>query len=129
MVGEAPCITRAAKPFTAAASVPDEMQQRTRNAIIERKVDLATLTQFNRTFFGTIHSFCVRLLRNHGHHLGLPTALDATENDDDLWAAFLRQLAERGNAELLDPVRRKLESLKTEINGHLSLAIAGEIHL
>ena len=39
----------------------------------------------------------------------------------------LTKLAERGDADLLDPVRRKLENLKSEINGHLALAIAGEI--
>ena len=39
----------------------------------------------------------------------------------------LSKLAERGDAELLEPVRRKLENLKGEINGHLALAIAGEI--
>ena len=39
----------------------------------------------------------------------------------------LSKLAERGDAELLEPVRLKLENLKSEINGHLSLAIAGEI--
>lgn len=70
----------------------DEMHQRARNAIIERKVDLTILSQFNRAFFGTIHSFCVRLLRSHGHLLGLPGKVEALENDDDLWAAFLRQM-------------------------------------
>lgn len=70
----------------------DEMHQRARNAIIESRVELAVLAAFNRAFFGTIHSFCVRLLRTHGHLLGLPAALDAVENDDELWRAFVRQL-------------------------------------
>lgn len=70
----------------------DEMHQRARNAIIERKVDLAILSQFNRAFFGTIHSFCVKLLRSHGHLLGLPGAIDAVEDDEELWTAFVRQL-------------------------------------
>lgn len=70
----------------------DEMHQRARNEIIGRRVDLATLSQFNRAFFGTIHSFCVKLLRSHGHLIGLPGAIDAVENDDELWSAFVRQL-------------------------------------
>ncbi len=70
----------------------DEMHQRARNAIIERKVDLATLSQFNRAFFGTIHSFCVKLLKSHGHLIGLPGAIDAIEDTDEIWAAFVRQL-------------------------------------
>lgn len=70
----------------------DEMYQRARNAIIEKRVGLPILTQFNRAFFGTIHSFCVRLLRSHGHLCGLPTQFEPVENDDDLWQEFVRQL-------------------------------------
>lgn len=70
----------------------DEMHQRARNAIIEQRVGLPVLTPFNRAFFGTIHSFCVRLLRTHGHLCGLPTQFEPTENDDDLWREFVRQL-------------------------------------
>lgn len=70
----------------------DEMYQRARNAIIERRVGLPILTHFNRAFFGTIHSFCVRLLRTHGHLCGLPTQFEPVENDDDLWQEFVRQL-------------------------------------
>jgi len=41
----------------------------------------------------------------------------------------LTKLSESGDADLLDQVRRKLESLKAEVNGHLALAIAGRIPL
>src|SRR5438128_8587996 len=47
----------------------DEMQQRTRQKILESGLSLEVLEAFNRAFFGTIHSFCVKLLAMHGHHL------------------------------------------------------------
>ena len=69
----------------------DEMYQRARNAIIEQRVGLPVLTQFNHAFFGTLHSFCVRLLRTHGHLCGLPAQFEPVENDDELWQEFIRQ--------------------------------------
>lgn len=70
----------------------DEMHQRARNAIIAARVGLPILTAFNRAFFGTIHAFCVRLLRAHGHLAGLPTQFEPIENDDELWTTFVRRL-------------------------------------
>ena len=69
----------------------DEMQQRARQRILEEGVSLEVLAAFNRAFFGTIHSFCVKLLRQHGHHLGLPGALDLLTEDDALWMEFVQQ--------------------------------------
>lgn len=67
----------------------DEMQQRARAAILARNKSPQVLEKFNRAFFGTIHSFCVELLRNFGHHLGLPAQFELIENDDTLWMDFL----------------------------------------
>src|SRR6476469_3131845 len=41
-------------------------------------------TAFNRTFFGTIHSFCMKLLIDFGHYLGLPAPLELVQDDDAL---------------------------------------------
>ena len=68
----------------------DEMQQRARQRILEEGVSLEVLGAFNRAFFGTIHSFCVKLLRQHGHHLGLPGMLDLLTDDDALWMEFVQ---------------------------------------
>ena len=76
----------------------DEMNQRARNEIIGRRVDLSVLTQFNRAFFGTIHSFCLRLLKNWGHYLGLPAQLELPEDEDVLWREFVLQLTEVGRS-------------------------------
>ncbi|MGZ5020275.1 MAG: UvrD-helicase domain-containing protein, partial [Chthoniobacterales bacterium] len=42
----------------------DEMQQRTRQRILQEHRSPAIHAAFNRAFFGTIHSFCMRLLMN-----------------------------------------------------------------
>src|SRR3954451_22716727 len=70
----------------------DEMQQRTRQRILEEHRSAEIQIAFNRAFFGTIHSFCMKLLTNYGHYLGLPASLDlVSEDDDDLWDAFVQQ--------------------------------------
>ena len=69
----------------------DEMQQRTRQQILEAGLPLDVVEAFNRAFFGTIHSFCVKLLASYGHHLGLPQNLELVTDDDDLWNEFVQQ--------------------------------------
>src|SRR5450432_25137 len=61
----------------------DEMQQRTRQHILEGGLSLEVIEAFNRAFFGTIHSFCVKLLAAHGHHLGLPADLELITDDEE----------------------------------------------
>jgi ATP-dependent exoDNAse (exonuclease V) beta subunit len=70
----------------------DEMQQRTRQRILAEHRSSEIQIAFNRAFFGTIHSFCLKLLTNYGHYLGLPSPLDlVAENDEELWEAFVSQ--------------------------------------
>ncbi|HXM75045.1 MAG TPA: UvrD-helicase domain-containing protein, partial [Chthoniobacterales bacterium] len=70
----------------------DEMQQRTRQRILEERRPPAIQAAFNRAFFGTIHSFCMKLLTNYGHYLGLPSPLDlVAEDDEELWEAFVQE--------------------------------------
>src|SRR5213594_1790899 len=69
----------------------DEMQQRTRQRILEAGLPLETVEAFGRAFFGTIHAFCVKLLATHGHRLGLPARLELITDDDDLWNEFVQQ--------------------------------------
>src|SRR6266566_3609118 len=87
----------------------DEMQQRTRQALLEKNLRQEVQTAFNRAFFGTIHSFCMKLLTEFGHYLGLPAPLElVSEDDDNLWQEFAqnqtrigRSLGDKDRATLL----------------------------
>jgi len=69
----------------------DEMQQRTRQRILEAGLPLETVEAFGHAFFGTIHAFCMKLIAMLGHHLGLPAQLETITDDDDLWNEFVQQ--------------------------------------
>ncbi len=76
----------------------DEMQQRTRQQILEARLSLDVIEAFNRAFFGTIHSFCMKLLATYGHHLGLPENLELITDDADLWNQFVQQYTTIGRS-------------------------------
>jgi ATP-dependent helicase/nuclease subunit A len=76
----------------------DEMQQRTRQVLLEENLRQEVHTAFNRTFFGTIHSFCMKLLTDFGHYLGLPAPLELVEDDDDLWQKFAQNRTRIGRS-------------------------------
>jgi ATP-dependent exoDNAse (exonuclease V) beta subunit len=112
----------------------DEMQQRTRQRILEERRPPAIQAAFNRAFFGTIHSFCMKLLTNYGHYLGLPSPLDlVAEDDEELWDAFVQQhhhigrnLSAETRAALfrLAPARQLMELGR---NARSNLSSAGKI--
>jgi hypothetical protein len=49
------------------------------------------LALFQQACFGTINSFCVNLLRSHGHYLGLPAQIETVTYSDAVWQAFMRE--------------------------------------
>ena len=85
-----------------------EMQQRARQSIIGAKVGADVVAAFNRAFFGTIHSLCTKLLRQHGHHIGLPGQPDHLDesNDAAFWSEFVQQQSTLGGS--LDPEQRRV---------------------
>src|SRR5215471_8334218 len=92
----------------------DEMQQRTRQALLQENLRHEVQTAFNRAFFGTIHSFCMKLLTDFGHYLGLPAPLELVEDDEDLWREFTqnqthigRSLGKKDRATLLRLVQAR----------------------
>ena len=85
----------------------DEMQQRTRQLILEAGLPLETVEAFGRAFFGTIHAFCMKLLATHGHRLGLPARLETITDDEGLWNEFVQQQTEIGRS-LSEENRRQL---------------------
>jgi ATP-dependent exoDNAse (exonuclease V) beta subunit len=76
----------------------DEMQQRTRQALLQENLRQEVQTAFNRAFFGTIHSFCMKLLTDFGHYLGLPAPLELVTQDDDLWQEFAQNQTRIGRS-------------------------------
>jgi ATP-dependent helicase/nuclease subunit A len=76
----------------------DEMQQRTRQALLQENLRPDVQTAFNRAFFGTIHSFCMKLLTDFGHFLGLPAPLELVEDDNDLWQEFAQSQTRIGRS-------------------------------
>lgn len=78
----------------------DEMQQRARQVLLQENRKPEVQVAFNRAFFGTIHSFCMKLLTDFGHYLGLPAPLELLEDndDDDLWQQFVQSHIEIGNS-------------------------------
>src|ERR1700730_6241342 len=77
----------------------DEMQQRTRQALLEENLREEGRTAFNRACCGTIHSFCMKLLTDFGHYLGLPAPLELVkDDDDDLWQEFAQNQTRIGRS-------------------------------
>ncbi|MDP9254757.1 MAG: UvrD-helicase domain-containing protein [Verrucomicrobiota bacterium] len=97
----------------------NEMQQRARQEILRSRVNVRVIAAFNRAFFGTIHSFCVKLLTAHGHYLGLPPQMELIDDDEELWNDFVQRqqtigysLSERARSVLFRHIEiRKLMEL------------------
>ncbi|MEN3369373.1 MAG: CRISPR-associated exonuclease Cas4 [Verrucomicrobiota bacterium] len=83
---------------TFANRAADEMQQRAREQILLAKPKSEILAAFNRAWFGTIHAFCLKLLNEYGHYLGLPAPLELITDDDDLWNEFVQQQTSVGRS-------------------------------
>jgi ATP-dependent helicase/nuclease subunit A len=84
--------------LTFANRAADEMQQRAREKILLGKPEAEILAAFNRAWFGTIHAFCLKLLNDYGHYLGLPAPLELITDDDDLWNEFVQQQTRVGRS-------------------------------
>jgi len=74
-----------------------QIGQRARQVLLRRlgetgRTDATPLDYLERAFFGTIHSFCLKLAQTYGQTLGInlnPTVI--TDSDDALWEEFLEQ--------------------------------------
>ena len=94
----------------------DELQQRARQILLQENRKPEVQAAFNRAFFGTIHAFCMKLLTDFGHYLGLPAPLETLEENDDadLWQQFVQShdkighsLGEKNRATLLRLVQAR----------------------
>jgi ATP-dependent exoDNAse (exonuclease V) beta subunit len=105
----------------------DEMQQRTRQRILEARLPLEVIEAFSRAFFGTIHSFCMKLLAAHGHHLGLPASLELITDDTELWNQFVQQYTTIGRS--LGAENRRVLLRHVQVRDLMELARKGETEL
>ncbi|MEA3189274.1 MAG: CRISPR-associated exonuclease Cas4, partial [Chthoniobacter sp.] len=97
--------------YTKAAA--EELRVRARARVLEQLSASAHLRQnllaeSRRAFFGTIHSFCLKLVREHGRFLSLPQTIDLLEDEDEpeLWARFCESAA-------LDALRLEPELMRS----------------
>ena len=70
-----------------------EFKRRVRSALLQKlrsESARAVLQKLEQTFFGTIHSFCVKLLREYQAHLGLPDEFTILTDPirERLWLQF-----------------------------------------
>ena len=73
----------------------EELRVRTRDLVLQHLDKSAhgrqnLLADLRGAFFGTIHSFCLKLIREQGRFLGLPETVDLLEDRDEtaLWERF-----------------------------------------
>jgi ATP-dependent exoDNAse (exonuclease V) beta subunit len=74
-----------------------QIGQRARAVLLKKLMasgggDLTALDQLERAFFGTIHSFCLKMAQTYGQTLGInlnPAVV--AEDDEGLWEEFLEQ--------------------------------------
>jgi ATP-dependent exoDNAse (exonuclease V) beta subunit len=74
-----------------------QIEQRARQVLLQQlaasgATDLSPLDQLETAFFGTIHSFCLKLARTYGQTVGInlnPTVV--AEDDEALWEEFVEQ--------------------------------------
>lgn len=72
----------------------DELRNRTREQIVQAGLPPAVFGLFNEAYFGTIHSFCIELIRRFGPLAGVPARLAIEPDDQALPLAFQRDTAD-----------------------------------
>ena len=78
---------------TYARAAAEELRVRSRTLLLEGAAGEGSgdlLPRFRQAFFGTIHSFCLKLVREFGAALGVApdTDLLEPEDEDELWARY-----------------------------------------
>lgn len=67
----------------------DEMRHRSYQALLRANVSPLCLQEFNKAFFGTIHSFCLKIIQTYGPQIGITNSPTLLIDDSDLWYEFL----------------------------------------
>jgi len=72
----------------------DELRSRARAEIVQAGLSPRVFGLFNEAYFGTIHSFCIELLRRFGPLAGLPARFTIEPDDTALRLAFQRDTSD-----------------------------------
>ena len=67
-----------------------EMQERARQCLLSQSLSPDRFSAFNQAFFGTIHSFCMDLLKKYGFVIGLPGQFSLAGDEHALWLGYVR---------------------------------------
>ncbi len=112
---------------TYAKLAAEELRVRTRDLVLEHLDKSAhgrqnLLTDLRGAFFGTIHSFCLKLIREQGRFLGLPETVDLLEDRDEnvLWERF----CEGGAVDALELPPHLLERVSRHLSFEQLLSLA-----
>lgn len=103
----------------------DEMKKRAYQALLHSEGSIYALQELNKAFFGTIHSFCFKLIQSYGSGIGIPSNLSLLLNDEDLWQEFLNS---KGNFLNLLPEDTK-KNLNSSINFDKLIQLAHKLSL
>ena len=89
--GETPAsLLRQLLVVTYTRKAAEEMKARARGELLHRNVHPDKIGLFDQVFFGTIHSLCLDIVRNHGYVMGIPSSVDLVEREEPLWLEFVR---------------------------------------
>jgi ATP-dependent helicase/nuclease subunit A len=72
----------------------EEMQQRAKIRLLEKGASFELIQAFDEVFFGTIHSFCLKLISDFGFHAGLPSHFTVKKNNEEFSFQDLKSIFE-----------------------------------
>jgi ATP-dependent exoDNAse (exonuclease V) beta subunit len=70
-----------------------ELKKRAFQVIVEKNFSQRILTALQQGFFGTIHSFCLKLIQEFGRIEGISSNLELITNEDATWGSYWEQVA------------------------------------
>ncbi len=80
---------------TYAVAAAEELRIKSRNLVMQKlsasaHLRQSLLSELRRAFFGTIHSFCLKLIQDQGRFVGLPQNMELLVDSEemDLWKRF-----------------------------------------
>lgn len=68
----------------------NEMLQRVQTELLVKKYPPVVFNLLNKAFFGTIHSFCLKLINTYGYMIGIPGKFEILDNAQSLSTEFTR---------------------------------------